>query len=68
MYGLGPNHQSEKYQDHLNRVLPEPGPLYTISVPGNWNAGTARRIIEVPFRAAFESIDSELRSDPTTLE
>lgn len=66
-YGQPPTLQSGKYQAYLNTVLPAPAPLYTIVTPGNWNASTLRRPLSIPFRTAFESIDTELADDPKSL-
>ena len=56
--------QSGKYQNHLDKHLPQPRHLYFVQTPQQVNHSPLRTIQNIPVKLAYEAIQDELVADP----
>eukprot|EP00959_Pyramimonas_sp_CCMP1952_P072766 1520531-Pyramimonas_sp.AAC.1 len=60
LYGLHPDSQTGKFQDHLDKVLPQPKHMYMLDIPGNDHGRGARRVATHAMKCVWESLEDEI--------
>ena len=62
MYAYPPGKPGARYQEHLDKVLPGPGPLYTVDVP-MWDRGGSRVVKQTLVSYLPERLRAEVDGD-----